>query len=173
MFGRVTEGEPSQIRSRLLRRKSLVERSFGVRVQIVADERDSFAGGIARIQQAGNLVGPIHFGPPLTGSRLSEPRQGFGKHEDARRAVAFVLVVNAFAVFLRRCNRRSSLLKQLDGLFVHAQHGMFRVVGFGVGFEHLFHASHELGVLLGRNHPVLDLPLRHAVFLMSCGLSHD
>jgi hypothetical protein len=33
-------------------------------------------------------------------------------------------------------------------LFVHTQHGMLRIVRFRVGFEHFFHAGHELGVLL-------------------------
>ena len=42
--------------------------------------------------------------------------------------------------------------------------GSLRIVGFFVGFEHVFHVGHELGVLLGRNHPVLDLSLGHAVF---------
>ena len=39
------------------------------------------------------------------------------------------------------------------------------VVGRGVGVEHLFHARHELAVRRGRDHPVLNLAARYAIFL--------
>src|SRR5438445_13824042 len=57
------------------------------------------------------------------------------------------------------------LLQQLDRLLVHTQHGLLWIVGFFVGVEDLFHARHELGILVWRNHPVLDLAFGHTVFL--------
>src|SRR5262249_27700954 len=89
---------------------------------------------------------------------------GFGEHENAGRTIAFVFVIDTLSVLRRRRDGHPSLLEQLNRLFVPAQHRMLRIVGFGVGFEHFFHASHELSVLLWWNDPVLDLPLRHAVF---------
>src|SRR5581483_5038994 len=40
-----------------------------------------------------------------------------------------------------------------------------RVVGLGIGFQHVLHGRHKFAVRLGRNDPVLELALRHAVFL--------
>src|SRR4051794_1406999 len=65
---------------------------------------------------------------------------------------------------LGRGDRHPGLFQQLDGLFVHAHHRVFGIVGLRIGFEHLFHVPHELSVLLGRNHPILDLALGHAIF---------
>ena len=67
-------------------------------------------------------------------------------------------------VRFRRGDRHLRLLQQLHGLFVHAQHRMLRVIRFRISFEHVLHVGHELGVLVGRNHPILDLALGHAVF---------
>src|SRR6266567_373011 len=67
-------------------------------------------------------------------------------------------------MLLRRGDRHPSFLEQLHRLFVHTQHGMLRIVRCRISFEHFFHARHELGVLLRRNHPVLDLAFGHAVF---------
>jgi hypothetical protein len=78
---------------------------------------------------------------------------------------AFVFVIDTFAMLLRRGERHFGLLQQLHRLLVHAQHRVLRIVRFLASFEHLFHAGDELGVLLGRNHPVLDSALGHAIYL--------
>jgi hypothetical protein len=100
----------------------------------------------------------------LASGRLPKARKRFGKHENTGRAIAFVFIIDALAMRARRLNRYPGFLEQLDRLLVHAQDGMLRIVGFRIGFKDFFHAGHELAILLWRNHPVLDLPLRHAVF---------
>src|SRR4028119_27402 len=97
--------------------------------------------------------------------RLADARERCGEREDARRAVALVLIIDALAMPPRRGDRHPGLLEQLDRLFVHAQHGMLRVIRHRIGLEHFLHAGHELGVLLRWDHPILDLALRHPVFL--------
>ena len=61
-------------------------------------------------------------------------------------------------------DRLARFLQQLNRLLVHAQHGIPRIVGPGVDVQHFLHARGELGVGLGRDDPILDLPVRHPVF---------
>ncbi len=107
---------------------------------------------------------PVGFCPSFARGRLPETRQRFSKHENAGRTIALVFVIDTLTMLLRRGDWYPSLLEQLDRLFVHTQNGMLRVVGFCIGFEHFFHASHKLGILRRRNYPILNLPLRHAIF---------
>ena len=45
---------------------------------------------------------------------------------------------------------------------IHAQHGLLWIVRQRIRFEDFFHASNKLGILLRRNHPILDHSRRHA-----------
>src|SRR3954447_10091112 len=63
-----------------------------------------------------------------------------------------------------RVDRHFRLLQQLHRLLVHTQYRFLRIIRFRVGFEHVFHVSHKLGIVVRRNHPVLDLALGHSVF---------
>ncbi len=62
-------------------------------------------------------------------------------------------------------NRDTGLTDELDRLFVHAHDRALRIVGFFIGFQHFLHVGDELAIGLRRNHPVLNLALRQAVFL--------
>jgi hypothetical protein len=164
VFRGVTESNAFQVRAGAARFERFIKRSFGMRVEVVANEYHMRAIGIASIQSLSDFDRPVGLGPTRAGGRLSETRQRFGEHENAGRAVAFVFIIDALAMLLRCGDRHPSFLEQLERLFIHTQHGMLGIVGFCVGFEHFFHAGHELDVLLRRNHPVLDLALCHAVF---------
>ena len=72
VLGRVAEVDPLDGRPRLLRLEHLVERSFGVRVEVVANECHFLAIGIARVQQVSDFLRPIGFGPMLPSGGLSE-----------------------------------------------------------------------------------------------------
>ena len=65
----------------------------------------------------------------------------------------------------RRRDSLPSLLHQLHRMLVYAQHRALRVVRALVGLKHLLHAGGELPVLVGRNHPILQLAPGDAVFL--------
>src|SRR3954447_37310 len=112
----------------------------------------------------GHFERPVDLGPMLTGSCLSKARQRFGEHEDARRAVAFVFVIDPLRVLARRGDRHLRFLQQLHRLLVHAEHRLLGIIRFRISLEHVFHVGHELGILVRRNHPVLDLALGHAIF---------
>ena len=47
---------------------------------------------------------------------------------------------------------------------IHAHDRASRVVRLRIDVEDLFHVRHVFGIGLRRDHPVLDLPLRHFVF---------
>src|SRR5665213_4574103 len=61
--------------------------------------------------------------------------------------------------------RHARLLEQLDRLLVHADHRVPGIIWLSIGFQNLFHARNELAIGLRGNHPVVDLPLGHPVFL--------
>jgi hypothetical protein len=42
---------------------------------------------------------------------------------------------------------------ELDGFYVHIDHGMGGVVRLLVKVENLLHLSHDVGILFGWNHP--------------------
>ena len=53
---------------------------------------------------------------------------------------------------------------KLHRLLVHAHDGTIRIVGFLIQVQDLFHARHELGIGLRRDHSVLDFPPGYPVF---------
>ena len=165
VFWGVTKFDPFHVRPCKVRFERFIERAFRVRVEVVAHEGHIRALGIARIQEVCDFDRPVGLRPSCAGGRLSETREWLGKQENAGRPIAFVFVIHTRALPRRRGDRHPRLLEQLNRLFVHTQHGMLRIVRFGVRFQHVFHTGHKLRVLLWRNHPVLDLALGHAIFL--------
>src|SRR3989339_1967584 len=111
---------------------------------------------------------PIALGARRPSRRLSESRQWLGKHEDARRSLTFVFVVDTLGVLLGRGDWHAGLANKLHGLLVHAHHGAVGIVGFFVDVQHLFHVRDELAVRVGRDDPVFDFPLGHAVVFSVC-----
>ena len=164
VFRGVAKGDSFDVGSCPGRFEGVIERSCGVRVEVVAPKGHVLAIGLARVPQLSNCARPVGFGPSDAGGRVPEARERCGAHEHASRAMARVCVVDTPAMRPRRGDWHPRLLEPLDRLFVPAPHGMLRIVGFRRGFEHCFHTGHELGVWLRRHHPGLDLPLRHAVF---------
>jgi hypothetical protein len=72
--------------------------------------------------------------------------------------------VDALGVSASGRDRHARLLQQLNRLFVHAQDRALWVIRLRVGLQHFFPVGHELTVGLGRDDPVLDLAVGHAVF---------
>src|SRR5262245_9536005 len=164
VLGCMAEVDPLDVGSRFLGRERRVERSFGVRVEVVAHQRHLRTSSVTRVQQCGHFDRPVELGPMFTSGCLAKARQRLREHEDARRAIALVLVIDPLRVILRRLDGYVRHLHQLQRLFVHAQHRVLRIIRFGIGLEHVLHVGHELGVLVGWNHPVLDLALGHSIF---------
>ena len=147
------------------RLEHFVEGALGVRVEVVAHQGDLLAVGVASFQQAGDLQRPVHLPAPGPGRRLPPTRQRFAEQEDRGRAGPFVLVVDTPGTLLRGRHRRTGFPDQLHRLLVHAHDGTIRIVGFLIQVQDLFHVRRELGIGLWRDHPILDFPPRHAVFL--------
>jgi hypothetical protein len=51
--------------------------------------------------------------------------------------------------------RLSDICAQLDGTLVEADLGEAGIIGTSVDIEHVLHVPHELGILLGRDAPLL------------------
>ena len=166
---RMHELQATDVLASLLGRKGFVERTSGVRVEVVADQRHGVAVRVACVQQLSYFQRPIDFGALWPGRRLAEGGERLHEYEDARRAFTFVVVVDALGMFFRGGNWDACFADQLHRLLVHADHGMLRVVRLGVDFQDFFQVRDEFRVGLRRDHPVLDFSLRHAVFLASDG----
>ena len=90
----VTEVDPLNVGPRLLGRKCRVERSLGVRVEVIADQGDLCTVGVTRVQQVGHLDRPVDLGALLAGGRLAKAAQRFREQENARGALALVFVID-------------------------------------------------------------------------------
>ena len=62
VLGGVNEVDPADILPGLVWRKCFVECPLGVRVQIVADQRDSLDAGVTSIEQMGDFMSPVLLG---------------------------------------------------------------------------------------------------------------
>ena len=142
-----------------------------MRVQVVAHQDDLRAPGVASFQQAGELDGPIRLRTPCPCRRLPPTGQRLAEQEDRGRARPFVFVVDTAGPLLGGGHRRARFLDQLHRLLIPAHDRASRVVWSRIQVEDLFHVRHELGIGLRRDHPVLDLPLRHSFFLACVGWS--
>ena len=91
-------------------------------------------------------------------------RQRLGEHKNVRRFGTLIVVVDSFTVFGGCSDWLLSFLEQLDRLLVHPQDRTLRIVGFCICFKQLLPAGHKFGIGIRWNHPVLDFPVRHAVF---------
>ena len=72
VLGSVYEIDPPHVVTRLLGRECFVEGPLGVRVQVIADQRDPLVVGIARFEQMGDFMSPIVFGAAWPSRRLAE-----------------------------------------------------------------------------------------------------
>ena len=75
----VNKVDPPHVVASLVGREGFVERPLGVRVQIVADQRDPLDAGIARIEQMGDFMSPVVLGAARPGRRLAEAGQRLGR----------------------------------------------------------------------------------------------
>jgi len=155
--------------------EGLVERGWGMRVEVVEDDADGVGGGIT-LDEFLHLAGEVSIGTafayadvPVTHSRFKG---------DEQRAVALTLVLVILALGLTRLGRqrRVNFCKKLVGQLVKAaRHGSVRfgqdthdgsawVIRFGVEVEHVFHAPDKISRYLG-DAPLFRLPRLKFVFL--------
>ena len=110
---------------------------------------------------------------PVSPQDLLSPFHGAALAALLLAAVAFVLwliifIIYASWMFFRRRDWCTSFLQKLDWLFIPAQHRTVRIIRLRVCLQHFFPIRGKLTVCFGRNHPVLDFSLRHAVFFSVC-----
>ena len=71
MLGCVAELDAASQCAGRCRFERFVERSFGVRVEVVANQDDLFAAGVATFQMTSHLLHPVHFRSTLMCGRLT------------------------------------------------------------------------------------------------------
>ena len=116
---------------------------FGLRVVLI----DEIAHALCEVD-ARALVGDLGMSPGAI---------HVYEHEDIRRAVAHVLVVDSSGLPGLGPNRDTRFADQLPGCFIEADDRSPRIRRLGVEIEDVFHSRHVLGVDR-RNAPHLLLP---------------
>lgn len=165
VFGRKTKVDAANVLARAFRFEGFIERADGVGVQVVADQRDPITIRAPSVQQTSDFLSPVEFRSVFPYGCLTPAGEWFAKHENRSRAVALVFVVDTLGMIFARRDWLTRFVDQLHRLFVHANDGLGWVVRFFIGFQHIFHVRHELGVAFRGDHPVLDALFRHAFFL--------
>src|SRR5438128_2287220 len=74
VFRSVAKVDAFYVRSRAVWLERFIERSFGVGVQVVANESRLRAGGITRVQHLSHFARPVGLGPPFASGRLPKAR---------------------------------------------------------------------------------------------------
>ena len=97
VFWGLTEFQPPQIGSRLLREKGFVERAFGMRIKIITDQDHFLSLGVTRLQEARDFAAPVDLGALLADAYLTPSREWFAERESARCTGPFVFVVHAYS----------------------------------------------------------------------------
>ncbi len=144
---------------RLLRRKRLIERRQGMRIEIVAHQRDPLDLGVPRlVDEPTNLMRPVDGRFGRRDGDVPPGPQRLDEHPHIGHSFPDVLVVDPCRTPWRRWNRRAPFGDQLLRLFVHANHGTPRIIGPFVDVQDLFHLANERRVLLGRDAPHLFSP---------------
>src|SRR5512146_231685 len=136
-----------------------------MRVQVVQDQHDGLGRRVMHVGQVAHPRGEIHPGPSLRDLGKAVGRERLDGDEDVGRAVADVLVVEAFDLTRLRRDRHSRFADQLGVQFVDADHRAQRVGRPLVDIQHVLHGSHELGILARRDDPLLLQPRLEFVFL--------
>jgi hypothetical protein len=109
--------------------------------------------------------GELHLSAMLGHLRFSVALERLEGHEHVSRTLPLVFGVEAFRLPGLHRQRISHLGQQLAGSLVEANDRAFRIVRLFVEVQDCFHPPHECGVLLGRDHPLLDEVRAKFVFL--------
>src|SRR5215218_9282949 len=111
--------------------------------------------------------GELQLSAVLGHSHLSSALEGFEGQEHVGHTPSLILGVDTLWLAGLAGERLSHLGQQLAGPLVEADYGSVRIVGLLVEVQDLFHPPHELGVVLGWDHPLLDEVRLEFVFLIA------
>src|SRR5215212_7514711 len=109
--------------------------------------------------------GELQLSAVLGHSHLSSALEGLECQEHVGHTPSLILKVDTLWLARLAGKRLSHLGQQLAGSLVEAHYGSLRIVGLFVEVQDLFHPPHELGVVLGWDHPLLDQVRLEFVFL--------
>jgi len=117
------------------------------------------------VHQLASHLGEIQGGPPVGHLHATLARQRLKDHKQIGRSVPFIFVIHPRRTPRRGGNRPTCFLGQLPALLVKTHDRPLGIAGPLVDFEHVFHRADKIGVLLGRQHPLLFAPgLKHVFF---------
>src|SRR5665647_1188900 len=155
MLGRVMNLQSSSQTAGKLCRKSLVERSDTMRIEIVHDQTDFLTIRIINFQEVLNLVCPIDSGPMLFGICMPPTGQCFRKQEDAASSVSDVFIIHTLRSASFHRDNRSGFTQKLVGFFIHADNRLIRIIGLLIQIQNILHAGHKRSILFWRYDPAL------------------
>src|SRR5215204_2836792 len=136
-----------------------------MRVEVVYYQADPIGIRIGFLGEVAHHGGELQLSAVLGHSHLSSALEGFEGQEHVGHTPSLILGVDTLWLAGLAGERLSHLGQQLAGPLVEADYGSVRIVGLLVEVQDLFHPPHELGVVLGWDHPLLDQVRLEFVFL--------
>ena len=133
----------------------LVETRRVVGVELIHDQDDLLGGGVEFIAERLDDGGKVEPRAPLAHQRMARSEQRRIEHEHVAGSGAPVLEIAPQAPARLGRQGCARVGDQFAARFVQADERTARINGLGVNFQHIFHASHEGGVGLGRDDPLL------------------
>src|SRR5919109_850993 len=163
MLGRVVEFQLLQYPSGFGWLKGLIQRCFGMCVEVVHHYTDQFSIRVATIYQPLHLMCKVILCPMLGHLNVTPARLRLTEYEKIACAVALVLIIKALD--LPGCWRQSlsNLLNQLLACFIKIYFRSLRAIRLFIEIKHLFHSRNKLGTHLWYT-PLLLLPRLKLVF---------
>ena len=99
--------------------------------------------GILLIKKPFDAFCPINPCSLLFGFGVSPTCKRLGKQKDAACAIADILVVLITDASTLRCNAISRFSKELDWLFIHADHRILFVIWTAINLQDILHRGNE------------------------------
>src|SRR4051812_37486643 len=158
VLGRVVDLQPLDDVPRPPRLERLVKRRQLVRVEVVHHQHDLVRFGVHVLHQPAYRLGEVYGRPPLGNVDRTPARQRLRHHEQVRRPVVHVLVVEPLRLAPLGFDRLDRLADQLFAGLVQADHRLRLVVRPVVDFQYVLHRADELGVGFRRDAPLFLQP---------------
>ncbi len=165
MFWRIVPLKPFRQAAGLLRGEGLIERGFGVRIEVVLNQADFPGIGEMDIAQLFQNMGIIDGSAPLANFNMAKAFKRREQHEQAGGPVALVFVVIPGGLPRLHGDGLAGFTDQLFGGFIETNKRKGCIVRAGVNLKHLLHGGNKSGILFWRDHPIFAQMRLELVFL--------
>lgn len=133
-------------------------------VEVVLDQDDLLGFGEVLLGQIAQVVSIVDTRFGFSHANMTPSFQWSTEHKQGGHPVALIFVVKTPGPSGTQRQRRSSFPGKLLGRFIQTNQGTLRIAGPLVDGKDVFHAADKLGLVFGRDTPLLFQPRFNFVF---------